>query len=57
VLPLGHIAFALTDYFPAATANRGIIVFSNVTGGNITGLGLRVNPAGGITSVPVLTAQ
>jgi hypothetical protein len=57
VLPLGHIAFALTDYFPAATANRGIIAFSNVTGGNITGLGLRVNPAGGITSVPLLTAQ
>jgi hypothetical protein len=56
VLSLGHIAFALTDYFPAATANRGIVVFSNITGGNITGLGLRVNPAGGFTSIPVLVA-
>ena len=54
---LGHVAFALTDHFPEAAGNRGIVVFSNITGGNITGLGLRVNPAGGITSVPMLVAQ
>jgi hypothetical protein len=57
VLPLGHMAFALTDYFPVAKANRGIVVFSNTAGGDITGLGLRVNPAGGVTSLPVLVAQ
>jgi hypothetical protein len=57
IASLGHMAFALTDYLPQATGNRGIVVFTNTTGGNITGLGLRVNPAGGITSVPVLPAQ
>ena len=57
MFPLSHTAFALTDRFPEAAGNRGIVVFSNTTGGNLTGLGLRVNPAGGFTSVPVLVAQ
>jgi hypothetical protein len=53
----GHFAFALTDYLPEAATNRGIVVFTNTTGGNVTGLALRVNPKGGLTSLPVLVAQ
>ena len=57
MFPLGHTSFTMTDRFPEAAGNRGIVVFSNTTGASLTGLGLRVNPAGGFTSVPVLMAQ
>jgi hypothetical protein len=48
----GHVAFTLSDTFPGTIANRGIIEFSTGTAANITGLGLRVNPTGGFTSIP-----
>lgn len=48
----GHTSFISTDVLPATTANRGIIQFRSISGGNITGLGLRVDPLGGFTSIP-----
>lgn len=53
----GHTAFALTDLMPAATTNRGIVQFSSDAGTSICGLGLRVSPAGGITSIPQIAGQ
>ena len=50
----GHMAFTLSDTFPSTIANRGIIEFSTGSTANITGLGLRVNPTGGFTSIPNL---
>ena len=50
----GHIAFMLSDKFAATTANRGTILFSSAASTNITGLGLRVYPTGGFTSIPKL---
>jgi hypothetical protein len=50
----GHTAFTLADTFPSTITNRGIIEFSTGSTANITGLGLRVNPTGGFTSVPSL---
>jgi hypothetical protein len=44
----------LSDLLPATTVNRGAIQFRSISGGNITGLGLRVDPLGGITWVPKL---
>lgn len=43
-----------TDQLPAKAANRGIIEFRATSGGNITGMGLRMNPPGGFTSIPKL---
>jgi|GEM_PF-1796234 len=48
----GHVSFLLSDQLPAATATRGMVQFRSTSGGNVTGLGLRVNPLGGFTSVP-----
>lgn len=55
VLPAGgHTSFLLADKFPATITNRGIIQFSEISSTNITGLGLRVYPTGGLTSIPKL---
>ena len=51
--PRGHTAFALPAQFPIVTSRRGIIEFS-ASGGNLSGLGLRFNPTGAFTSVPIL---
>ena len=51
--PMGHTSFAIADRFPAASRRRGFIEFKNTAGGAITGLGLRFNPYGSFTSVPV----
>jgi hypothetical protein len=48
----GHTAFLLADKFPATISNRGIVQFSSATATNITGLGLRLDPTGGFTSIP-----
>ena len=48
----GHTSFMLSDQLPATTATRGILQFSSTTGGNTTGLGLRVSPLGGFASIP-----
>jgi hypothetical protein len=50
----GHTAFLLADKFPASISNRGVIQFSSVATTNISGLGLRLDPAGGLTSIPKL---
>ncbi len=56
----GHTSFNLTDMIPAAAGNRGFVQFTGtlltpaLTTSAITGIGLRVNPAGGFTSVPKL---
>jgi hypothetical protein len=56
VLPAGgHRSFQLASDVPAVSGNRGIVQFSAPAGGTLTGLGLRVNPTGGFTSVPKLT--
>jgi hypothetical protein len=55
VLPAGgHQSFQLASDVPAVSGNRGIVEFSTPQGGTLTGLGLRVNPTGGFTSVPKL---
>jgi hypothetical protein len=51
----GHNSFVLTDKFPATTGTRGMIEFRSSNGAPISGLGLRVSPAGGFTSVPKLS--
>jgi hypothetical protein len=50
----GHTAFMLTDPIPATQGARGMVEFSAGSGGAITGLGLRVDPRGGIASIPLL---
>jgi hypothetical protein len=51
---LGHTSFMLGDKFPSAVGTRGYLVFSSGSEASITGLGLRVNPAGGFASAPKL---
>lgn len=51
----GHTSFMLADTFPSTAGNRGIVEFrTGSTSLNLTGLGLRVSPVGGFTSVPNL---
>jgi hypothetical protein len=51
----GHSSFMLADTFPSTVGKRGIIEFrTSSTTSNISGLGLRVSPVGGFTSVPNL---
>ncbi len=50
----GHTSFALADQFPSTISHRGIIEFKAPLTANITGLGLRINPEGGFTSIPLL---
>jgi hypothetical protein len=51
--PRGHTAFALPAQFPIVAGRRGIVEFSE-SHGNLSGLGLRFNPTGAFTSVPVV---
>lgn len=50
----GHTAFSLADKTPSANGTRGVINFLGGAAGSITGLGIRVNPAGSFTSIPRL---
>jgi len=55
VLPAGgHKSFMLADQVPAVAGKRGWVRLSAPAGVPITGLGIRVNPAGGLASVPKL---
>lgn len=54
LLANGHTAFVLADQFPATISHRGIIEFKAPPSANISGLGLRINPEGGLTSIPLL---
>ena len=49
----GHTSALLANLIPNTASFRGFVEFTN-SGGNITGLGLRVSPQGGITSAPKL---
>ena len=58
----GHSSFMLKDRIPAVTGHRGYVQVNSTAGSglpgpNITGLGLRVNPAGGFTSTMALQEQ
>jgi len=53
----GHTSFLLTNVVAAAAGNRGTIRFASDNGANIGGLGLRIGPNGGYTSLPHLAAQ
>jgi hypothetical protein len=52
--PQGQQPFALPTQFPGANNQKGVAVFSNPTGGSITGLGLRFSGAP-FTSIQMLT--
>jgi hypothetical protein len=51
--PNGHTAFALPDKFPSSANQRGVAEFS-APAAVLSGLGLRFNPGGAFTSVPIL---
>jgi hypothetical protein len=54
-LPLnasGQAAFALADKFSGILNRRGVVEFSCLTG--VSGLGLRFNPQGAFTSLPII---
>ncbi len=53
----GHASFLLADRLPATTSNRGVIEFSAGSTNYVSGLGLRINPAGGLTLIPKLARQ
>lgn len=48
----GHKSLMLSDLVPATTGDRGLLQFTS--SGNIAGLGIRVNPAGGFASTKAL---
>jgi hypothetical protein len=50
---MGHTAFSLLDQFPALAGRAGTIQLQNPSGGSVAGLGLRFNPSGTFTSLPV----
>jgi len=52
--PCSHQSFMLSDRNAALNGNRGLLKFFPTGGDGLTGLGIRVNPAGGITSTPLL---
>jgi hypothetical protein len=49
---LGHRSFMLTDRYPGLAGHSGSLEFRNATGGSIAVLGLRMNQAGSLTSIP-----
>ena len=51
---LGHTSFNLTDRFPVTAQRRGTVEFQTPAGGGISVLGLRFNPAGAFSTIPVL---
>lgn len=56
ILPIrGHLAFAVPDQYPNLSGIRGSMEFREVSGGKIAVLGLRFNPTGQFTSIPVGT--
>jgi hypothetical protein len=52
--PRGHTGFALPSQFPASANRRGLAEFST-SDSPLAGLGLRFNPGGAFTSLPVTT--
>lgn len=52
--PLGHNAFVMSERIPSIAGRRGVADFSS-SGSDFSALGLRFNPGGSFTSLPVLT--
>ena len=52
--PCSHQSIMLSDWSAALNGKRGFLKFVPTGGEGLTGLGIRVNPAGGITSTPLL---
>ncbi|MEP7353762.1 MAG: putative Ig domain-containing protein [Acidobacteriota bacterium] len=52
----GHTTIILPDQFPVTRGTRGIIRFQS-SGSGISGIGLRFNPLGSFTSLPVIPSQ
>lgn len=50
----GHLSFRLIDRYPKLNGLRGVVEFQNPTGSPIAVLGLRFNPLGSFTSIPVI---
>ncbi|MDR3718694.1 MAG: hypothetical protein P4K98_07820 [Bryobacteraceae bacterium] len=50
--PNGHSSFQLTVLIPATVSTTGMVQLTCNSGSGVTGLGLRVSPQGGFTSVP-----
>ena len=51
----GHVAFAVSDRFSVLSGRRGTLEVRSSLGDGITVLGLRFNPFGSFTSVPVMS--
>lgn len=51
----GHVAFNVSEQYPALRGIRGSMEMREVGGGKIAVLGLRFNPTGQFTSIPVGT--
>ena len=54
---MGHMAFSLLDQFPALNGRAGTILLQNTSGATSAALGLRFNPSGTFTSLPVTASQ
>lgn len=52
---MGHTSFVVLTSYPLTAQKRGTVEFDAPSGGQISVLGLRGNPAGGFTSVPSVT--
>jgi hypothetical protein len=50
----GHIAYLLTDHYPATAQGRGTIEFKTPPGGQIATLGLRAGLAGTLSTIPAM---
>jgi sugar lactone lactonase YvrE len=50
----GHVAFQLSSLYPATVRKRGIVEFRTQGAGQISVLGLRFNPKGSFTTIPVM---
>jgi hypothetical protein len=53
--PRGHASFVASERFPVLLGRRGTIEVRNATGEPFSVLGLRFNPSGSFTSVPVIS--
>jgi len=55
LLARGHMAFELNNLYPATAGKRGTVEFRAPVGGQISVLGLRFNPKGAFTTIPVMS--
>lgn len=55
--PGGHQAFSLTGAYPETANLLGTLQFTTPSAGQLTVLGIRVNPQGAFTSIPALVSS